>query len=164
MRIRLFGAVIALVGCAAVASAQQPVPPVPASPVPALPLITTQQPAVNPPGLTPVPVLPPSTLPPAVPPAPPPIIYANPSCGTPAAPCHDKKAKRESVFGKLFIGSGTASPVACGCFAAEKTFMWGGCKQFFTPGKTCGGCGLDYGPGGLGNCDNCHHVTSFLNR
>jgi hypothetical protein len=153
MRIRLFGAVIALVGCAALASAQQPIPVAP---------------PVAPPGMTHVPQVPPPSALPAYPAAPP-VQYANPACGTPAPacdPCKDgKDGQRSSLFGKLFIGKGTASPVTCGCLAAERTFLFGGCKQFFTPGKTCGGCALEYGPGGvLGNCDNCRHVTSFLNR
>ncbi len=161
MRIRLLGAVAALIGGAAVASAQTapPVPAVPPMPVPAAPM--------NPPGLTPAPaVLPPASLP--APPAAPPIMAANPNCGTPAAAaCNDCKGAKKAgggLLGKFLVGPGTASPVGCGCFAAEKTFMWGGCRQFFTPGKSCCGGGIEYGPGGQYNQDNCRHVTSFLNR
>ena len=173
MRIRLFAAVIALVGCAAVASAQ---PPVPTLPVPTAPPLIVTPPAINPPGMTPIPLAPPvalpNALPPAYPSAPPPIVYANPTCYTPAvaaAPCAEPKhAKRVGLFGRLggrlAIGEGTANPVSCGCLAAERTLMFGGCKQFFTPGKTCCGGSLEYGNGGMGTCDNCKHVTSFLNR
>jgi hypothetical protein len=95
-------------------------------------------------------------------------MAANPSCGTPAvaAPCADCKAPKRSggLFGNLLIGRGTANPIGCGCFASEKTFLWGGCRQFFTPGRTCCGGGLEYGPGGPYNNDTCKHVTSFLNR
>lgn len=152
MRIRQFGAVIALVGCAALATAQQPVP--------AAPPVT---PPAPPPGMTPVP--PPAALPAY--PAAPPIQYANPACGTPAPACDTckdgKDGKRTSVFGRLFAG--TANPVGCSCLAAERTFLFGGCKQFYTPGKSCSGSTLDYGPGGVyGDCDRCRHVTSFLNR
>jgi hypothetical protein len=155
MRIRLFGAVIALAGCAALAVAQQPGPGAPPLPVPTQP----------PPGMTPVPPVPAPAALPAYPTAPP-IQYANPACGTPAPACDPgKDGKKGSLFGKLFIGKGTANPVACGCLASERTFFFGGCRQFYTPGRTCGGCALDYGPGGvLGGCDSCRHVTSFLNR
>lgn len=152
MRIRLFGAVAALIGCAAVAAAQAPVPAVPAAPG-------------TPPGMTPVPVaLPPASLP--APPAAPPVMVSNTNCGTPAAaPCNDCKGKKKGgLLDKFLIGSGTANPIGCGCLAAERTFLFGGCKQFFTPGKTCCGGGLEYGCGGIHNQDNCKHVTSFLNR
>jgi hypothetical protein len=164
MRIRLLGAVAALVGCAAFAAAQT-APPMPVPTLPPAP--------ANPPGMTPLPVASPAALPPAslpAPPAAPPIMATNPNCGTSAvaAPCADCKAPKRAgggLLGNLFIGRGTATPVGCGCFAAERTFLWGGCRQFFTPGRTCGGGSLDYGCGS-GNCqqDNCRNVTSFLNR
>lgn len=156
MRIRLLGAVAALIGCAAVATAQT----APPMPVPGTPPAPTA-----PPGMSPVPVLPPSSLP--APPAAPPVMVSNTNCGTPAAsPCHDgKHSKGGGLLSKFFIGSGTANPVSCGCFASERTFLFGGCKQFFTPGKTCGGGTQEYGCGD-GSChkDNCKHVTSFINR
>lgn len=155
MRIRLFGAVAALVGCAAVAVAQQPVPMpvIPQAPMPA-------------PGMTPVPVapaLPPAALPAT--PAAPPVMYVNPDCGTPAsAACGDACEKRPGLFSRFMLGSGTANPLNCGCLAAERTFLFGNCRQFFTPGKTCCGDTLEYGPGGMYKKDNCKNVTSFLNR
>ena len=165
MRSRLLGAVAALLGCAAVAAAQT-APPVPA---PGAAVTPGLQPAPvvpgAPPGMTPVPaVLPPASLP--APPAAPPVMVSNPNCGTPAvaAGCNDGKGKkRGGLLDKFLIGSGTANPINCGCLAAERTFFFGGCKQFFTPGRTCGGSSLEYGCGGLYN-DNCKHVTSFLNR
>ena len=168
MRSRLLGAFAALIGCAAVAAAQTPAAP--ALPVPVAPPVAA--PAV-PPGMMLVPAtpaaLPPASLP--APPAAPPVMASNPNCGTPAAApaCNEcNKAKKANCGGgllsKFLIGSGTATPVACGCLAAERTFMFGGCRSFFTPGKTCCGGGIEYGPGGMGQTDNCKSVGSFHNR
>lgn len=168
MRTRLLGAVAALLGCAAFAAAQT-APPLPAPGVQPAPV-----PAVQPapgqgvvPGMTPVPVLPPASLP--APPAVPPVMASNPNCGTPAvAACNTcgKPAKKAcgGLLSKFLIGPGTATPVTCGCLAAERTFMFGSCKQFFTPGRTCNGCNIEYGPGGMGYYDNCKNVGSFINR
>ena len=75
------------------------------------------------------------------------------SAATPAAAaCDAPKAKHPWA-----IGAGCASPVGCGSCAAEKTFVFGSCRQFFTPGYNCAGglCGhgrslepIIYGPGG----------------
>lgn len=76
------------------------------------------------------------------------------------------------------IGGGTASPVGCSCFAAEKTFLWGSCRQFFNPQHVCGnggcGCGLDrfrnhcprptYGTGFGAPAANCQGTFTYLNR
>jgi hypothetical protein len=65
-----------------------------------------------------------------------------------AAPSNGKKWADH-----LFIGSGTANPVGCGCLASERTFLWGGCKQFFTPGRTCDGSPMLFNRcGGHGHC------------
>ena len=37
------------------------------------------------------------------------------------------------------IGEGCANPVGCGSCASEKTFLFGGCNQFFNAGNKCGG-------------------------
>jgi hypothetical protein len=48
----------------------------------------------------------------------------------------------------LRISPGTVNPVGCSCFAAQRTFFWGGCHSFWNPQQTCGnGCG----GGGCGN-------------
>ncbi len=173
MRNRLLGAVAALLGCAAVSAAQTsplslPVPVAPPIQVPAVP--------AAPHGMIPVPaapvMLPPASLP--APPAAPPVMASNPGCGTPAvvttaaAPCNtcSKPAKRAGggLLSRFMIGEGTATPLGCGCLAAERTFMFGSCKQFFTPGRTCSGTAIEYGPGGLGHTDNCKNVGSFINR
>jgi hypothetical protein len=113
-------------------------------------------------------VLPPASLP--APPAAPPVMASNPNCGTPAPAaggCNEcKKEKKASggLLSKFLIGSGTATPVSCGCLAADRTFIFGNCKQFFTPGRTCNGSPIEYGPGGLGQADNCKSVGSFINR
>ena len=171
MRNRLLGAVAALVGCAALATAQTP-PPAPLMP-PALGVPAVQPAPVpgTPPGMIPVPppvALPPASLP--APPALPPVMASNPNCGTPAvaAPCSTcgKSGKKAGggLLSKFLIGEGTATPIGCGCLAAERTFMFGGCRAFHTPGRTCNGSGIEYGPGGMGYYDNCKSVGSFINR
>ena len=55
-----------------------------------------------------------------------------------------------SVKARLFSTDyGYANPVTCGTCKSEKTFFFGSCCQFFTPGRECGscnnGCGLGYG-------------------
>ncbi len=169
MRIRLFLAGLALAVSAAAGFAQTPItlPPVTSSPPPvlAIPLAAPVAPA---------PVEFPAALPPAGPVAPPPVVYSNPSCGTPCAapvavaPARAKCDKRPGLLsrlaGRLAIGDGTANPVACGCRAAERTFIFGGCSQFFTPGRTCDGCQLEYGQGWRVRGDNCSGIGSYLNR
>lgn len=154
MRNRLLGLAVLLI--AGAAAAQQPVPavPMPAPGTPPPPAALAGQPPV--------------ALPPTAGPI---VVPAQPGCGTPA-PCADcgSAKPKHSLLGKAFIGSGTASPVGCSCFAAERTFLFGGCNQFFTPGKTCFGGAKEYGcgsgecGGGFGHRDNCKHITSFLNR
>ena len=143
MRIRhLALSVAALLGSVALATAQQPVP-VPV--VPTAPAAMAAQ-AAPAPYATPV------------------LVVAQPGCGTPAcAPC--VAPAKKSVFDRLC--GGTASPVGCGCLAAERTFAFGSCKSFFTPGRTCNGEGIEYGCGS-GECrtpkDRCKNITSFLER
>lgn len=147
MRNRLLGLAALLI--AGAAAAQQPVPPVALPGTPPPPAALAGQPPVGGPI----------------------VVPAQPGCGTPA-PCADcgSAKPKHSLLGKAFIGSGTASPAGCSCFAAERTFLFGGCSQFYTPGKTCFGGAKEYGcgngecGGGLGQKDNCKHITSFLNR
>ena len=74
------------------------------------------------------------------------------------------------------IGEGCKSEAGCSSYAAERTFFWGGCSQFFNPGNNCGGglfggrglCGnrpdiYPPGPGGLTNPNPCVY-GSYLNR
>ena len=111
-----------------------------------------------------------------------PAPVANAPCGgTPTAdcaPCGGAGGHKPGLFSKLFgnygIGAGTATPVTCGCHAADKTFVFGSCKQFFNPGNVCGsGCGFN----GRNNCplptyaapygapgNNCAGPFSYLNR
>jgi hypothetical protein len=124
-------------------------------------------------------------------------VYGT-GCGTgcataPAAGCCDSGG---GLFGKhrsgrlansrWTIGEGCANPVGCGNLASERTFLWGGCNQFFTPGNKCGGLfGHDgglfgngdglfarcrglcarppLGAGGVGNVSTCCY-GSYLNR
>ena len=78
------------------------------------------------------------------------------------------------------IGAGCAMPIGCSNWAAERTFLFGSCRQFFNPGNDCGshagrfgGCnGTGYpGAGGCNSCGGggkekhpCQGVTSYLNR
>ena len=64
----------------------------------------------------------------------------------------------------LTIGRGCANTPGCGSFASERTFLFGGCNQFFNAGNKCGGgCGSAYGPGGFGDTTPCKY-GSYLNR
>ena len=77
--------------------------------------------------------------------------------------------------GKYAIGEGCKGEAGCSSYAAERTFFWGGCSQYFNPGYKCGSCGPlggglfgkhDYyppGPGGLTNPNPCVY-GSYLNR
>jgi len=67
------------------------------------------------------------------------------SCGTSASHAATA-AKLHSAF---FIGKGTEMPIGCSCFAANRTFAFGSCNQFFNPAKDCARCGV-----GRGNCHN----------
>lgn len=70
--------------------------------------------------------------------------------------------------GRYAIGAGTVMPIGCSCLAAERTFLFGSCSQFFNPGNYC--AGANYG-GGCNTCGGggrekhpCQGVTSYLNR
>lgn len=70
----------------------------------------------------------------------------------------------------ILIGAGCANPIGCGSFASERTFHFGSCKQFFSPGNDCSLCGKRkpfeypvFGPGGLGDHTPCTY-GSYLNR
>lgn len=161
MRTRLFGpAVAALLGAAAVATAQAPaLPPMPVVP-PAPAALAGQPPA----GMTPVPAQPaPVSAHPA--PAAPIVVPAQPGCGTPApvAGCGTGKSKG-GLLDRLLIGCGTANPIGCGTLASERSFAFGSCRSFYNPCRSCSGMPIEYGPGGLYNKDNCKHLTSFNNR
>lgn len=161
MRIRhLTLSVAALFGSAVLAVAQPPAVTVPVIPTaPTAPAAMAAQPQT---GMTMVPVAPAPYAQTT------PVVVASPhGCATPApyASADCAPAKR-SLFDRLFIGSGTANPVSCGCCASERTFLFGSCRQFYTPGKTCNGTPIEYGCGN-GECgpkDRCLHITSFLNR
>jgi len=92
---------------------------------------------------------------------------AGASCG-----CTTSVAPSLGLFQRLLypvtIGEGCRSDVNCSSFAAERTFMFGSCRQFFNPGNKCNLCNKPapytiHGPGGLGNQNNCVYGT-FLNR
>ena len=80
---------------------------------------------------------------------------------------------------RFAIGAGTVMPIGCSCLAAERTFLFGSCSQFFHPTNYCaggfygGGCnfGGSRGAGGCNSCGGggsekhpCQGVTSYLNR
>jgi hypothetical protein len=88
------------------------------------------------------------------------------TCGAAAAPA-GPFAGLHSRFANspLTIGRGCANNPGCGSFASERTFLFGGCNQFFNAGNKCGGggCGSGYGPGGMGDGSVCKY-GSYLNR
>ena len=71
------------------------------------------------------------------------------------------------VNSPLTIGRGCANNPGCGSFASERTFLFGGCNQFFNAGNKCGGGGCNsYGNGsvgGFGDTTPCKY-GSYLNR
>jgi hypothetical protein len=174
----ILAAVLGVVGGAGAASAQAP-QPMPASPgaVPAVAAPIVVAPAH------------PAQVAPIQAPAP----IAGGCCGS-AAPtiasdscggCESSKgskSRRGGLFHRASIGEGCANPIGCGSCASEKTFLFGGCNQFFNPGNKCssvlgGGCGggglfglcgrgdcaiSPVGTGGL-NSPPCTY-TSYMNR
>lgn len=165
MRKQLFGLALAgLLGLAGVVSAQAPgtLPMVKIPPSPAV--------LVNTPQATPaVPV-----APAPVPAAPAPVVVQGqgcssgcsgvPSCLPPVKDGCGKDGGKGGLFGKLFIGSGVANPVSCGTWGTERSFLFGSCSGFYTPGRTCNGEKIQYGPGGLGNAEPCKSIGTYLNR
>lgn len=164
MRARMWqlaaAAVLAVTGSASAQTAgvgslpQIPVIGQPAAPVPAAP--AAPAPAMAAPA-APAPAAAPAAAP-AVSPI---IVHGASGCST-CAPACDPCGKSRSLFGggvfsSLKIGSGCANPVGCGNFASERTFLFGGCKQFYNPGNDCGKHGGDCGKGGHkgGGCKNC---------
>ncbi len=79
----------------------------------------------------------------------------------------------------LGVGEGCPTGPTCSSYASERTFLWGGCSQFYNPGNKCGTCGplgqglggrlgnkhdiAPFGPGGLGNPNPCAY-GSYQNR
>jgi hypothetical protein len=62
---------------------------------------------------------------------------------------------RSSLFGhlchsRLAVGEGCAKTAGCDSCAAEKTFMFGGCSQWFNAGSKCGGHAMGSGCGSCG--------------
>ena len=76
-----------------------------------------------------------------------------------------------SLHNKFSIGEGCAKTAGCNNYAMERTFLWGGCNQFFCPGNKCGsgGCfggrNCIYPPLGRGGLyePTCSY-GSYLNR
>ncbi len=159
----ILAAALGVLGGAGAASAQtpQPMPTTPGGlPAVAAPTIVAQaQPA-------------PAAPAPAAPYAPAPVaggccgsVAPAPSdCGGCDSGCGGKHGARGGLLGhlcnsRLAIGEGCANPVTCGTCASERTFLFGGCHQFFSPGNKCGsghvlgsGCGGACGGGWGGGC------------
>lgn len=141
-----------------------------------------QQPALAPMPAAPVVQPAPPQVAPAYPVAAPAAVQPAGGCSTcgsaaAAADCGQTGKKHGGGLKGLGMGAGTALPIGCSCHAAEKTFVFGSCRQFFNPGNTCGpngtGCGLFgkqgcppviYGPGGAGGSSNCNGPFTYLNR
>lgn len=85
------------------------------------------------------------------------------------AGCAAPAAGRGGVLSGLTIGEGCRSEPGCGTFASERTFLFGGCNQFFNAGYKCTLCGrkdrgvYPMGTGGLGVHTPCVYGT-YLNR
>lgn len=128
-----------LAATAAFAQPAQPAPiPKPVAPAPMPKPVAPSAPAVvAPTAPAPVVVAAPATG----------VGCAAPGCAPSGCDSCGKSGAAGKVFGnhKLFIGVGTATPVDCTCHAADKTFVFGSCKQFFNPGKTCNGVNLHGG-------------------
>jgi len=66
---------------------------------------------------------------------------------------------------------GVAMPIRCSCWAAELTFMFGGCQAFFTPAWECTKCSplgrgrfgpIHYAPGSFGTAPSCNAPVAGL--
>ncbi|MFO0938040.1 MAG: hypothetical protein U0798_16175 [Gemmataceae bacterium] len=65
------------------------------------------------------------------------------------------------VWNAFRIGEGCASTVGCNSLAAQRTFMFGSCHQFFNPGHDCKVCNPNHPP--RDRVPPCTY-NSFLNR
>ena len=79
------------------------------------------------------------------------IIAGAASANPPSAGCNscDSGAKAHighKLVSPLRIGEGCAMPAGCSSCAAERTFAFGSCKQFFNAGHDCKICNPVYGP------------------
>jgi len=101
--------------------------------------------------------------------------------GVPVAAAGSGEASRRRIIDGSYLRSmqavrcrfrqGVAMPIRCSCWAAELTFMFGGCQAFFTPAWECRscsplGCGrfgpIDYAPGSLGTLPPCDAPVTGL--
>jgi hypothetical protein len=89
-------------------------------------------------------------------------------CGQPASSCDScGKAGKHHGGGVFRIGAGCASTAGCSSCKQERTFLFGGCHQFFNAGNDCGrgfghgGGGVVYGPRAIS--PPCTYFT-YLNR
>ena len=95
-------------------------------------------------------------------------ILAGAASANPPSGCNscDSGAKTQTgcglkVWNVFRIGEGCAMPSGCSGFAAERTFAFGSCKQFFNPGNDCKICNPVHGPRApVGPCV----YGSYLNR
>ncbi|OWK46937.1 hypothetical protein FRUB_00636 [Fimbriiglobus ruber] len=154
-------AVFGVLGCASLASAQVTLAPntLPNVQAPAAPPVVMPSPAGVPaPAVTALPVTQtpvygyaPAYAPGAVPQG----IYSN--CGDGSA--YNGPSKIKSLSNQYGIGAGCAMPLTCSNWAAERTFLFGSCRQFFSPGnQCCAGCGGGQGGGcGHGGGGGCGH-------
>ena len=73
------------------------------------------------------------------------LLAAVASANPPAAGCNTCQpglaahgATGQHVAGLFRIGNGCAMPNGCSSLSAERTFLFGSCRQFFGAGTDCG--------------------------
>ena len=74
---------------------------------------------------------------------PPKFVAACPTCGPReassfgAAVPNPPATTLHKLLYPFTIGEGCRMPVGCSSYFAERTFLWGSCRQFYTPGNKC---------------------------
>jgi hypothetical protein len=64
------------------------------------------------------------------------LVSISAMANPPAAGCSSCETSKHSG-GLIRIGQGCAMPHGCSSLPAERTFMFGSCKQFFNAGSDC---------------------------
>lgn len=153
---QLFAAAVGVLSLAAAASAQSPDSAYPARPAKSYVMVYPGQtvaraamPASDP-QVRPIAAAEPAAVPVATAPA----AAGCSTCGGAAEGCSSCGSSQgsqgwSSLKSRLSLSQpGCLNPVGCGNWKTERTFIFGGCCQFFNCGKDCGSCGAGCGKGG----------------